>query len=213
MSLPTPQNVGTTRSDADPLLAGSRALLIGAFALSLALHALTLFLPDPWRSSRAAVKVDTVFITAWLEPRAAEPPAKPPEVLKNTLDQVPPEKAAPQPPRPPRDDASRRKGFTEQKRAIARAERLPERQLDETLGRLSQTLLYPPEALAKGIQGEVVLLLELGDGGRIVGASVAASSGHAVLDDAALRAAGLMGTLSPTLAGKAILLPVRFRIL
>jgi protein TonB len=92
-------------------------------------------------------------------------------------------------------------------------EPLPAAQLAETLERLSEVLLYPPEALRLGLEGEVVLLLELGESGRIVEASVASSSGHALLDQAALKAVARLGALSPGSAGKAILLPVRFRIL
>ncbi len=47
--------------------------------------------------------------------------------------------------------------------------------------------LYPPEAIRQGLQG--------------------------VLDQAALRAVRQVGSLSPTLAGRSILLPVRFRLL
>jgi len=194
---------------ADPLPVGSRTLLAGAFALSLALHALTFLVPDRWLAVRAKARPDPAILTARLEPRE---PEQAPEVLKNTLDPAP-EKAPPPRKPPPRTEASLRKDSAEKRREVARAERLPEPQQREALGRLSQTLLYPPEAVAQGIQGEVVLLLDVGDGGRVVGASVAASSGHAMLDDAALRAARLMGSLSPALAGRTILLPVRFRLL
>jgi protein TonB len=90
---------------------------------------------------------------------------------------------------------------------------LPTAQLGETLERLSEVLLYPPEALRRGLEGEVVLLVELGEGGRIVGASVASTSGHPLLDEAALKAVGRLDALNPASAGKAILLPVRFKIL
>jgi len=73
--------------------------------------------------------------------------------------------------------------------------------------------LYPPEAIKQGLQGETVVLLDVGEGGRIVSALVASSSGHGVLDQAALRAVRQVGSLSPTLAGRSILLPVRFRLL
>lgn len=97
-------------------------------------------------------------------------------------------------------------------RAALRAERLPSESARQTTKRLSQSLFYPPEALAQGLEGEVVLLLETGEGGRIETASVAGSSGHDILDEAALRAVRRMGSLGPAAAGKAILFPVRFRI-
>jgi protein TonB len=94
-----------------------------------------------------------------------------------------------------------------------RAERLSPEQLRETLGRLSEELMYPADALRRGLEGEVVILVELGEGGRILGASIASGSGHQPLDDAAVRAVKRLGTLGPASAHKSILLPVRFRIL
>jgi protein TonB len=190
------------------MMAESRALLASAFAVSLALHALTLLLPSPWTGAPGpAIKSDLALLTARLEPRV-EPQAAT-EVLKNTLDRESPERRPEKAPARPTEAERKAK----MRSSLARAERLPEKQLNEALGRLSETLFYPPEALAKGLEGEVVLLIELGDGGRIAAASVASGSGHVLLDDAALRAARRLGALNPALAGKAILLPVRFRIL
>lgn len=95
----------------------------------------------------------------------------------------------------------------------APAEELSPNELRETLGRLSETILFPPEALERGLQGEVTLLVELGEGGRILEASVASGSGHRILDEAAVRAVLKLGTLGPSSANKSIVLPVRFRIL
>ena len=94
-----------------------------------------------------------------------------------------------------------------------RAERLSPEELRQTLGRLSEELLYPADALRRGLEGEVTILVELGDGGRILEASIASGSGHQSLDDAAVRAVKRLGTLGPGSAHKTILLPVRFRIL
>jgi len=93
------------------------------------------------------------------------------------------------------------------------AEELSPNELRETLGRLSETILFPPEALERGLEGEVTLLVELGEGGRILDASVASGSGHKILDEAAIRAVLKLGTLGPSSANKSIVLPVRFRIL
>jgi protein TonB len=93
------------------------------------------------------------------------------------------------------------------------AERLSPEQLRETLGRLSEELLYPADALRRGLEGEVVILVELGEGGRILDASIASGSGHPTLDDAAVRAVKRLGSLGPASAHKSILLPVRFRII
>jgi periplasmic protein TonB len=127
-------------------------------------------------------------------------------VLKNTLEPREPERprAAPKPRAAPAPKAARTR---------PPPERLAGEALDRTLGQLSQTLLYPPEAVRRGLEGEVVVMLELDADGRVVAASVASGSGHAILDEAAVAAARRLGALGPSLAGKAILLPVRFRLL
>jgi protein TonB len=176
--------------------------LAWALVLSLALHAAALTLPA-LSLPRAQRVPDTVVpsITARLEPRAP-----PPEVLKNTLEPREPERprAAPKPRAAPAPKAARTR---------PPPERLAGEALDRTLGQLSQTLLYPPEAVRRGLEGEVVVMLELDADGRVVAASVASGSGHAILDEAAVAAARRLGALGPSLAGKAILLPVRFRLL
>lgn len=92
-------------------------------------------------------------------------------------------------------------------------EQLSPNELRETLGRLSETMLFPPEALERGLEGEVTLLVQLGEGGRILDATIASGSGYKILDDAAVRAVLKLGTLGPASANKSILLPVRFRII
>lgn len=75
---------------------------------------------------------------------------------------------------------------------------------------LSEHLFYPPEAVARGLEGEVILLLVLSDSGRLASASVARSSGHALLDQAALDAAQRIGALPGN--PRQTLFPVRFRL-
>ena len=75
---------------------------------------------------------------------------------------------------------------------------------------LSKHLYYPPEAIAQGLEGEVVLLLILGDNGRLVSAAIARSSGHAMLDQAALDAARRIGALPGN--PRQTLFPVSFRL-
>jgi protein TonB len=77
--------------------------------------------------------------------------------------------------------------------------------------RLAEHVYYPEEAIARGLEGEVRLLLTLDDSGAIVEAQVADSSGHAILDQAAVRAAHAMGKLTGV-ARREIILPVRFRL-
>jgi len=182
-----------------------RGLLVWAFALSLTLHAVTLLLPSPWQKPSAHDLVMSVLI-ARLVPREAEPPPKPEvteePVIKSKVEE--PMKAEIRKPGPPPRPKERR---------AEKAEPLSGQQLDDALAQLADKLLYPPEAIKQGLQGEAVLVLDVGEGGRIVMASIASSSGHAVLDQAALRAVRHVGQLSPALAGRAILLPVRFRLL
>jgi protein TonB len=75
---------------------------------------------------------------------------------------------------------------------------------------LSEHLFYPPEAIAHGLEGEVILLLTLAENGQLVSATVARSSGHALLDQAALDAAQRIGHLSGN--PRQTLFPVRFSL-
>jgi protein TonB len=140
------------------------------------------------------------------KPAPAPPPPKPVE---------PPAAPPPLPPTASRDEAVGRPldlSIPSDPRTRT-AERLSPQELNETLTRLSETMLYPSEALRRGLEGEVVILVELGPEGRINNAAIASGSGHALLDDAAVRAVRKLGSLGPSTANRTILLPVRFRIL
>ncbi len=75
---------------------------------------------------------------------------------------------------------------------------------------LSEHLFYPPQAIARGLEGDVILLLTLADNGRVVSASIARSSGHALLDQAALDATQRIGALPGN--PRQTLFPVSFRL-
>ncbi len=75
---------------------------------------------------------------------------------------------------------------------------------------LSEHLFYPPEAIARGLEGEVILLLTLTESGQVASAEIARSSGHALLDQAALDAAQRLGSLSGN--ARQSLFPVSFRL-
>lgn len=75
----------------------------------------------------------------------------------------------------------------------------------------AQHRFYPQEAAAQGIEGEVRLRLTLDAAGRLVDVQIAASSGHAELDQAALRAARALSPL-PGLGVREMILPVVFRL-
>jgi protein TonB len=75
---------------------------------------------------------------------------------------------------------------------------------------LSRHLFYPPEAIARGLEGEVILLLTLTESGQLAKAEIARSSGHALLDQAALAAAQQLGALPGNT--RQTLFPVNFRL-
>jgi protein TonB len=76
---------------------------------------------------------------------------------------------------------------------------------------LQRELLYPREAIERGLEGEAQVLLFLDQAGNAVAARIESSSGHALLDDAAVRAARTLHAL-PASAPREALLPVRFRL-
>ena len=160
-----------------------------AFALSLVLHGV-LFLPDllPRPTPRPRPALDAV-LRAPLPPPAAEP------LLKDTLAEES-DRAATKPAEPPPE----KKASTN----IQRSTRIAQR-------KLLQHVFYPPEAVARGIEGEVRLLVRLDADGRVSEARIAASSGHAILDDAALRAAYAAGRLGGE-GVRELILPVVFHL-
>jgi len=161
-----------------------------ALAASLALHLalLGVGLPGAKVSSR-----NTAISARLLPPATVRPPEA---LLKDTLSQQEAPKAATAPPQPV--DAKSRRA----------APRTPE---DAAQRRLSEVLFYPPEAVARGLEGEVRLLLTLDRDGRLLDAQVAASSGHRMLDEAAVKAAFAMGSL-PEAGARELILPVVFRL-
>ena len=76
---------------------------------------------------------------------------------------------------------------------------------------LRNELLYPREAIERGLQGEALVLLFLDSSGNAIAARLEASSGHQLLDEAAVRAARTLRAL-PDSAPRDVLLPVRFRL-
>lgn len=70
---------------------------------------------------------------------------------------------------------------------------------------------YPAVAIAQGLQGEVLVLMIIDTAGKVSAARVERSSGHAILDDAALRAVRGLRAL-PADAPQEAVLPVRFSL-
>jgi protein TonB len=72
-------------------------------------------------------------------------------------------------------------------------------------------LPYPAEAIQRGLQGDALVLLFLDASGNAIAARLESSSGHALLDDAAVQAARGLRSL-PHSAPREALVPVRFRL-
>ncbi len=160
----------------------SRRLLL-AYVASISLHA-ALLGGVPF----VAAPADTTpaMIEATLRP---PPPAEP--LLKDTLaEEATPARAA--------ASAPARGGMSRKSVAAARRQ-------------LAEHVYYPPEAIRLGLEGEVRLLLTLAADGTITDASIAASSGHDLLDQAALRAARALARLAGA-DRRELLLPVVFSL-
>ncbi|MBL8406348.1 MAG: energy transducer TonB [Candidatus Accumulibacter sp.] len=171
----------------------SRLLL--AVALSLALHAGVLL----WdaRKLRLPPAQPPLAATFSLPAKTAAHDDEP--LLKNTLIHDPaPVKAVPPPP-----PATRA--------APPAAKAMARRQIEAAQRKLSQHLYYPPAAVARGLEGEVRLLLTIADDGSISDVVIAASSGHALLDQAAVKAAYAMGRVNWA-SSREFILPVIFRL-
>ncbi|GAB1393595.1 hypothetical protein MASR1M60_17580 [Rhodocyclaceae bacterium] len=82
--------------------------------------------------------------------------------------------------------------------------------LASAMAALSEEMFYPREAIERGLEGRVIVLLQLDPAGRVQAAEVAASSGHALLDTAAVQAAGKLTTIASR--ARQVLLPVDFRL-
>lgn len=171
-----------------------------AFALSLAVHGAAL-LPDFLKRLPAAPPKPPLQAMLRLPPAPEPRPVEP--LLKNTLDEeVAPKEVEPPPPPPPKpvEPAPKPVPKNTQKRDIQIAQR-----------KLSEQQFYPPEAIARNIEGEVRLIIKLAENGTVDDVAIAASSGHAILDNAAIRAAYAMGSLTGV-TSRELILPVVFRL-
>lgn len=183
-----------------PNLPPLRRLLL-ALSASLLLHAASIALLE-WLglASQSPKPPLPAVLHATLLTRPAPPLELPPAaepLLKNTS----PAAELPTAPAVPTADLSARKSSPAPRAAAeASAQR-----------KLSEHVYYPPEAVARGLQGEVRLLVALDRGGNIVQAKVIVSSGHAILDQAALRAAYAIGHL-PRAGALDLVLPVIFKL-
>ena len=166
--------------------------LIFALALSLTLHG-SLFLPGLLKRVSEAPPRPVLQVLLRLPPKLEQAPFEP--LLKNTIDS---EETPPIEEPPPKTPQSMPKSTL--KRDIQIAQK-----------KLSQTQFYPPEAIARDIEGEVRLILKLSADGTVDRVSIAASSGYPILDNAAIKAAYAMGKLTGA-TSRELILPVIFRL-
>lgn len=159
-----------------------------ALAASLAMH-LAIMLPAEWWLPRQHVPLSPLTVQLPPPTDLARELAAQPEVLDKPPAAVPPAPTL-QPAAKPRE--------------------LKGHALDAALAALAREELYPREAIERGWEGRVVLLLSLDPGGRVTGIEVASPSGHAVLDHAAVRAATRIVALPG--GRRQVLLPVEFRL-
>jgi len=162
--------------------------LLIALALSLFAHGVLLAPPLGKR-----LPPPRPALQASLRPLIEAPPEPSEPLLKNTIDSE--EAPRSQPPPVPG-----KKARASQKREVQSAQR-----------KLSEHLFYPAEAVNRGIEGEVRLLVKVNAAGAMTEVSVAATSGHAILDNAAIRAAYAMGKLGEGEA-RQLIVPVIFRL-
>lgn len=157
-----------------------------ALVLSLALHTALIVVPTWLEAGQRPPSPASIEV--WITPRAA--PAAMAEAVSTEA------------------DSSVAAAVAERLAAAPRA--LQGGALRRAQAALSKHLFYPPEAVARGLEGDVILLLQLGDGGQLVSAAIARGSGHALLDQAALDAARNIGALPGN--PRQTLFPVSFRL-
>ncbi|MBL0354369.1 MAG: energy transducer TonB [Dechloromonas sp.] len=172
--------------------------LLLALAASLLLHVLP-FVAHLITPSRPPPPSPPLTVTL-REPPPAPLPPPPPSLI---LPEQPKPAAAPEKPPPPK--AEKREKPPAVPKTWTQA-------VSQHLNKLNASgLFYPQEAIAQGIEGEVLVLIIIDESGRVSASRVEESSGHRILDDAALRAVRSLRSL-PADAPREALLPVRFRL-
>ncbi len=162
-----------------------------AWGLSLLCHALILL--EPW--SALPVPPPPAPVLHVQLPPAQIPEAATP-LLKDTL---------------AKDDEQRPTPLATPKKAPGPARRLSAQHEQRALRKLAERLYYPEEAIQQAWEGEVRLLIQVDADGNLAAVDVASGSGHAILDQAAVRAARSIGRL-PQLDVRQFILPVIFRL-
>ena len=173
------------------------ASLALALCLSVVLHLALLGTPPWWERTPVRPRP----LQARLTPAEMLAPPKPAEaLLKDTLAQEVEVRKKPAAALKPQESKGGRQPVKTEQASPEDSQR-----------KLAQHLYYPEEAVRRGLEGDVRLLLILDGAGRVLSAEVAASSGHPILDQAAQAAALAMGSL-PDAGVRQLILPVVFRL-
>jgi len=183
------------------MISRARPFLGWALLISFALHALLIAAPA-LRGKPQPLPPLTVSLREAPPAPAVEVPS--PEPPGRILPQKRPRHAAPRHAPPPAEPRPVARQTVSLQRLSGEAARAAGEQM-------ARELLYPLEAIERGLQGEVLVLLFLDERGNAIAARLEESSGHALLDDAAVRAARTLRAL-PASAPREALLPVRFRL-
>lgn len=167
-------------------------LVLGrSFALSLMLHAFALAYIGTLLPRSEPLRAALADLSVWL--REERKPAPPPVVQPEPAMRFDPPQAKP-------------------RAELRKAKPKPEPQPEPAKSKPAPIQpLYPLEAVARGLEGDVMVRVVLDETGNVVASRLEASSGHPLLDDAAVRAARTLRGLPDTMAREAIL-PVRFRL-
>ena len=153
--------------------------LIIAFALSFALHA-ALLTPGLLKRLAAAPPRPALQAVLRLPPM---PPPEPEPLLKNTFEHEETAKIEP-PPKPPKPT-----------KAQATPKAVVQRDMRAAQKKLEKYIFYPEKAVQQGLEGTVRVLVVLDAGGNVEDVRLIASSGHAILDNAAIKGFYAIGRL------------------
>lgn len=169
--------------------------LLLALTLSLTLHILP-FLSQITPNAETQQKSRPIKA----ELRAEPPPESPLPLMVNEAEIPKPVKNTAKPVQPKISNSAPSKTQSWQSEVKQQLQKMDER-----------GQFYPAEAIAQGLQGEVLILLMLSENGQVSAARVEESSGYPLLDNAALRAVRALHSL-PADAPRETVLPVRFRL-
>lgn len=168
--------------------------LIIAFTLSLVLHG-GLLVADAFKPATPRPRP---ALQALLHPppepaRPAEIPPIPDSLLKNTIEEEAPREDIPKPPPP----MAKKKIETPNTKPPT-PKPLTRREIRAVQKKLAEYVFYPEQARAMGIEGTVVLFVELGKDGKVEDVRVVSSSGYPILDNAAVKGFYAIGRLRGT---------------